>query len=105
MNQLALLDTIEQPITTSSTSVSIWVPGDPEPKGSWRAFVVAGQARLSEDNPKSKPDLDKLVRGICDALQGVIYTQDSRVVQVITAKTYNDHGRLPGCRIEVTEVA
>ncbi len=45
-----------------------------------------------------KPDLDKLVRAVGDALTGVIYTEDSHVVEIVTAKHYSN---LPGVWIEV----
>jgi Holliday junction resolvase RusA-like endonuclease len=35
-----------------------------------------------------KPDLDKLVRGVCDALTGVIYHDDAQVVEIIASKRY-----------------
>lgn len=39
-----------------------------------------------------KPDLDKCERAIFDALQGVIYTQDSRVTSVRHRKRVAPHG-------------
>ena len=48
-----------------------------------------------------KPDLDKLVRTVKDALKGVIYTDDSRVVSL---HAWKDYGDIPGVDIEVVNL-
>jgi crossover junction endodeoxyribonuclease RusA len=45
-----------------------------------------------------KPDLDKLVRSVKDALKSVMYNDDSQVIQVTAKKEYGD---APGVEIEV----
>lgn len=40
--------------------------------------------------PDTKPDLDNLVKSIKDALEGVIYTNDSRIVREVIEKCYGD---------------
>lgn len=40
-----------------------------------------------------KPDIDKVERAILDALQGVIYTQDSRVTWVLKSMRVHPHER------------
>jgi crossover junction endodeoxyribonuclease RusA len=47
--------------------------------------------------PDRKPDLDKLVRAVGDALAGVIFEDDARIVEIQAAKTWGD----PGVRIRV----
>ena len=47
-----------------------------------------------------KPDVDKLVRGILDAIQGVIFRDDSQVVSVRATKHYDLQER---CEIRVRE--
>jgi Holliday junction resolvase RusA-like endonuclease len=47
-----------------------------------------------------KPDCDKLVRGVCDALTGVIYVDDSQVVEIIARKRY---GAVESVRIVAEE--
>jgi crossover junction endodeoxyribonuclease RusA len=37
-----------------------------------------------------KPDTDKLIRGILDALKGVFYVDDSQVVEVFARKVYHE---------------
>lgn len=44
-----------------------------------------------------KPDLDKLVRGVCDALKGVVWEDDSQVTSIVAIKNYGT----PGCHVEV----
>ena len=41
-----------------------------------------------------KPDLDKLIRAIGDALKGKIYTEDARVVKIEALKVYGDQPRV-----------
>ncbi len=37
-----------------------------------------------------KPDLDKLLRCVCDALTGVCYADDSQIIRCSVHKTYQD---------------
>lgn len=43
-----------------------------------------------------KPDIDKLLRGILDALTGVLFEDDSQVAMVLATKCF---GEVPGARI------
>jgi len=57
-------------------------------------------------NPKGeyhlvKPDLDKLIRAVLDAMTGIVYTDDSQVVVINSYKVY---GTSPGLRLEVEEM-
>lgn len=45
-----------------------------------------------------KPDLDKLIRAVKDALKGVVYTDDSKVVSL---HAWKDYGDIPGVDIEI----
>lgn len=38
--------------------------------------------------PAKKPDLDKLTRAVCDALSGIIYADDARVVRLVAEKRF-----------------
>lgn len=52
--------------------------------------------------PIKPPDLDKLVRGVCDALSDAgVWEDDAQVVKLTAFKEYADT-REPGCAIEVT---
>lgn len=43
--------------------------------------------------PTKKPDCDKLVRGIFDALTGILWRDDSQVVEMAARKLYGDPPR------------
>jgi Holliday junction resolvase RusA-like endonuclease len=49
--------------------------------------------------PTTNPDLDKLVRAVCDALTGVVFRDDSQVVEVEATKRYGE----PAMRAYVSE--
>ena len=40
--------------------------------------------------PTTKPDIDNLSKGIMDALNGVIWKDDSQVVELLLSKIYDD---------------
>lgn len=39
--------------------------------------------------PDKKPDLDKLIRAVGDALTGIVYTDDARIVTITASKDYS----------------
>jgi len=51
--------------------------------------------------PTKKPDCDKLARGILDALTGILWRDDSQVVEMAARKLYGDP---PRAEIEVEEL-
>lgn len=55
--------------------------------------------------PHVKPDLDKLVRGTLDPLEGIVFDGDSRIVQIMARKIYAVGGHAPGCRIQIGTLA
>ena len=50
-----------------------------------------------------KPDLDKLVRAVKDALTGILWTDDSQVVTLTAHKSYIPDGLMPCAIISVEE--
>lgn len=50
----------------------------------------------------TKPDIDKLLRGILDALTGVAYRDDSQVVEVTCVKRFGSPTRAEISVIEIT---
>lgn len=53
------------------------------------------------EHPTTRPDLDNLTKAIKDALRGVVYRDDSQVVQLAARKVY---GAAPGVEIRVAPV-
>ncbi len=54
--------------------------------------------------PIKPPDLDKLVRGVCDGLTDAqVWTDDDLVVKIIASKRYADT-REPGALITITSI-
>jgi len=48
-----------------------------------------------------KPDLDKLLRAIGDALKGTVYAEDSLIVEMVGTKRIAEEGEQPGVNINV----
>lgn len=70
------------------------------PQAHYRTGMNAGRLKESAPHfPCSKPDVDKLSRGVLDALTGILYTDDSKIVTKTVTKRY---GR-PGVIIEMKE--
>lgn len=138
-------------------TITFQVDGEPQPKGSTKAYYIAklGRARVTEDNRKSrpwaalvrdaaaqvvgealafprgvpvrlsivftmprpvslpkrvvaptkKPDLDKLARAVKDALTGVVWQDDSQVVELVARKRYACGTERPGALAEVRSIA
>ena len=53
--------------------------------------------------PATKPDLDKLVRSVGDALKGLAYEEDSRIVDIDARKRFAVNGA-PRAEIEIGAV-
>lgn len=53
--------------------------------------ILAAQGDI---RPTTKPDIDNIVKGIKDALKGVIWRDDSQVVEVIASKWYSNEPRV-----------
>jgi crossover junction endodeoxyribonuclease RusA len=51
--------------------------------------------------PGVKPDLDKLIRSVLDAITGVVIKDDSQVVSLVAGKFYSDGGTRPGLSCQV----
>ena len=58
------------------------------------------QAEEGKIRPISKPDVDNYVKGVKDALKGVIWQDDSQVVDLIAGKWYSNKPR-----VEITIVS
>ena len=48
-------------------------------------------ARLRQLRPTKKPDCDNIAKSVLDALNGVVYYDDSQVVELVVKKFYDDN--------------
>lgn len=51
--------------------------------------------------PSAKPDLDNVIKAVLDALNGVAYKDDARVVGLYSQKVYSDN---PGVLVEISRM-
>jgi Holliday junction resolvase RusA-like endonuclease len=76
----------------------------PRPKGHYLpANTRRAAPELRPDAPKhpaGKPDADKLLRAVLDALTGLVWRDDAQVVDILARKVY---GERPGADITVSE--
>lgn len=74
------------------------------PKGHYGTGRNAERLRPTAPvSPQVKPDLDKLVRAVLDALTGVVFRDDSLVVNLIAGKGYVEYGHRPGLDCTVVQ--
>ena len=66
-------------------------------------FIMPKPKTVTRQLPTAKPDLDKLIRAINDAITGICFTDDARVVRITAGKYYARFGE-PGAIITVTEL-
>jgi Holliday junction resolvase RusA-like endonuclease len=76
----------------------------PRPKGH---YLPANSRRAAPElrpdapkHPAGKPDTDKLLRAVLDALTSLVWRDDAQVVDILTRKIY---GERPGVEITVRE--
>lgn len=53
------------------------------------------------ERPKTRPDLDNLIKSVMDGLNGIAYDDDKQVVMIEAEKVY---GNPPRVEVEITEV-
>ena len=66
------------------------------PPQSWSKKKTAA-ALAGEVLPTSRPDIDNFIKSVCDACNGVVWTDDSRVWSLLAQKRYGE----PGVEIRV----
>lgn len=62
---------------------------------------VSSPRRLPTPPAVKRPDLDKLVRAVGDALKGTVYAEDSLIVEIRATKRIAEEGEQPGVTITV----
>lgn len=60
------------------------------------------EAESGKIRPLTKPDIDNVVKIVCDALNKVAYRDDTQVIEVVACKYY---GKEPKVVIEIDEFA
>lgn len=63
-------------------------------------FYLPRPKSVTRTHPAVMPDVDKLLRAVCDSLSGIIYVDDSRIIRATAVKAYAD-ARGPGASIRV----
>jgi Holliday junction resolvase RusA-like endonuclease len=58
--------------------------------------------RYEDSEPTAPPDIDKLARAVLDALTGIVYDDDSQVIELQATKRFDTH---PHATIEVVSYA
>ena len=61
----------------------------------------AATPKRSTPQAVKRPDLDKLTRAVFDALSGVVWRDDSQVIQVVASKRLAELDEQPGVHIRV----
>ena len=71
------------------------------------ASHYTGTGKLKTSAPmlcNRKPDLDNLVKATMDALEGICFDNDSRIVKRDSAMVYADKGQPPGCYVLLKQI-
>lgn len=68
-------------------------------------FVLKPPKRVRWKLPAVKPDLDNFLKSVKDALEGVVWVNDSRLCEITMCKVYDWTGQGPRIELTVTEMA
>ena len=75
------------------------------PSGHWGKGKHAGRLKPSAPrHPQGKPDIDKLARSTLDSLTGIVFDDDSRIVDLKVSKVYATPGQ-EGAQITIAATA
>lgn len=88
----------EPPATPHDGAVLLVVEVRREVPRSWRSAAKREKALAGKLHPTTKPDLLRLIEPVEDALSGLVWTDDARVVEHQTRKVYAEES---GLSIEV----
>lgn len=64
-------------------------------------FIMPRPKTVKRALPTVPPDLDKLIRGVLDALTHIAYADDGQVIDIKAQKVYGD---APGAEIKITKL-
>lgn len=78
----------------------------PRPKGHFRSGASSHLLKPTAPSwPSKRPDLDKLLRGLLDAITtSGVYGDDSQVITVWATKRYSTPRQLPGASVVISEM-
>lgn len=76
-----------------SEPVSLWLTAYVPIPPSWPK-AKQSKARSGELRPRSKPDLDNVLKAVADAMNGIAYTDDALVVALTATKYYSEVPRV-----------
>jgi len=77
----------------------------PRPKYHFRTGKFKHLLKPNQPIQHSKiPDLDNLVKFVCDALNGVFYKDDSQISQLKAEKLYTDVGEKPRTEVHIEQI-
>ena len=57
-------------------------------------YIARPRSIKNRKYPHKKPDLDNLEKGFWDSLEGIVFTNDSRIVTKTVSKQYSHEGRI-----------
>lgn len=69
-----------------------------------RFFLLRPKKPKYPDEPLGKPDVDKLIRGVLDAIKGAAYVDDAQVVSVLAGKQWTVYETDAGAQIVVSRL-
>ena len=77
----------------------------PRPKSHFRTGKYRHLLKSNQPEFHSyTPDLDNLVKMVCDSLNGVFYKDDSQIAQIKAEKIYCDVGENPKTEIHIEQI-
>lgn len=59
------------------------------------------EALAGTERPAKKPDIDNIIKAVCDSLNGITYTDDAQIVEVSARKFYTDE---PSTRVTLMQI-
>ena len=93
----------KQPLTAPLRIIIVFYM--PRPKSHWRTGKF--KHLLKPNIPiqhKTTPDLDNLVKMVCDSLNGVFYKDDSQISQLKAEKLYTDVGERARTEVHIEQI-
>ncbi|EAD3672185.1 RusA family crossover junction endodeoxyribonuclease [Listeria seeligeri] len=59
------------------------------------------RALIGQEFPAVRPDIDNYVKAVLDALNGIMFSDDGKIIELIAYKRYSDRPRTEVCITEV----